>query len=163
MRRMIKRLTRTSSSGDLDRSFQFGRINALAAALAALHARTEPRHWLISRIASMMAFMPTEHVGWRAVGRRDPRQRIEFEARSVLFDHRNMRALTALIALASVQPGREWRRCVGERLCAAGIGIGRPKVRIKVALWVLPRRAPGAWAGFSLSGRGIISADGHRG
>ena len=64
---------------------------------------------------------------------------VELEARSVLFNHRNMRALTALVALASVQPGREWRRCVGERLCAAGIGIGKPKVRIKVALLELVR------------------------
>jgi hypothetical protein len=38
------------SSGDLDRSFQFGRTS-MRLPPRALHARTERRHWLISRIA----------------------------------------------------------------------------------------------------------------
>src|SRR5579863_7262961 len=76
---------------------------------------------------------------------RNARERIEFQPRPVVLDHRDVGAEAALKTLAAVDPAVEWRQCARQRLDLAdpttGIGIGKPQF----AIGVLARQRFLAW------------------
>src|ERR1700722_6345870 len=67
---------------------------------------------------------------------RDVCERIEFQSGAIVLDHGDRGARAALKALAAVDPGAEWLQRLRQRLYlaqpAAGIGIGKPQLAIRV-------------------------------